>query len=228
MFSQIWKMLQSSETLLDEAWRDSSAMLVHCRQMYDRVIPNLAHPDGNQIVSHIAHMDRELNEQQREVRKKVFEHLAFSRGSNVESGLQLASIVIDLERIGDYTKNISELNGMLPQPLSFGEYQDRVTRLHELVSQLFDLTEESFNLRSADRARRAMRLYPQISKLCDKTLRQVIAGNTTADSDCSIERSHLGLVLLLRYLKRVAAHLKNVCTAFVNPFHQFGFRDGLD
>jgi hypothetical protein len=31
-------------------------------------------------------------------------------------------------------------------------------------------------------------------------------------------------VLLLRYMKRVAAHLKNVCSAEVNPFHRIGYR----
>ena len=33
-----------------------------------------------------------------------------------------------------------------------------------------------------------------------------------------------GKVLMLRYLKRVAAHLRNVCSAEVNPFHRIGYR----
>jgi phosphate uptake regulator len=31
--------------------------------------------------------------------------------------------------------------------------------------------------------------------------------------------------LYLRYLKRVSAHLKNVATSVVNPFHRIGYRE---
>ena len=40
----------------------------------------------------------------------------------------------------------------------------------------------------------------------------------------TIEKSMLGLALLLRYVKRVAAHLKNICTAISNPFPAIGYR----
>jgi hypothetical protein len=31
--------------------------------------------------------------------------------------------------------------------------------------------------------------------------------------------------LYLRYLKRMSAHVKNVATSIVNPFHRIGFRE---
>ena len=33
------------------------------------------------------------------------------------------------------------------------------------------------------------------------------------------------VALYLRYLKRVSAHLKNVATSVVNPYHRIGFRE---
>ncbi len=33
------------------------------------------------------------------------------------------------------------------------------------------------------------------------------------------------VALDLRYLKRVSAHLKNVATSVVNPYHRIGFRE---
>ena len=33
------------------------------------------------------------------------------------------------------------------------------------------------------------------------------------------------LAIYLRYLKRVSAHLKNVATSVVNPYHRIGFRE---
>jgi phosphate uptake regulator len=170
-------------------------------------------------------MDRELNNTQREVRKKVFEHLALSRGADILHGLELASIVIDLERVGDYTKNIGELPQMMRSPMAFGEYGDTYDRVHELVSEMFELTQVALAKRSKQKGKEAMDLYPEVSRLCDRTTREVLAG--TGEAGGNLNRTHLGLVLLLRYLKRVAAHLKNACSALVNPFHQIGFRDGL-
>jgi hypothetical protein len=46
----------------------------------------------------------------------------------------------------------------------------------------------------------------------------------TGSPDDTIQRRILGLVMLLRYLKRIAAHLKNICTAISNPFPKIGFR----
>jgi len=33
------------------------------------------------------------------------------------------------------------------------------------------------------------------------------------------------VALYMRYLKRVSAHLKNVATSVVNPYHRIGFRE---
>ena len=228
MFDKIWEMLRSSESLLDEAWNDCRNMLVLSRQMYELVIPALTQEANEAVLARVHAMDQQLNDQQREVRKKVFQHLALGRGSELLRGFELTAIVIDLERIGDYTKNIGELADMLREPMVFGSYQDRFDDLHSTVTEMFELTNEALAERSQEKAKDAMNLYPKVSRLCDETMRAVISGEGEGDErrDC-FERSHLGLVLLLRYLKRVGAHLKNVCSALVNPFHQIGFRDGL-
>jgi len=226
MFEKMWEILRNSDSLLDEAWRDSRAMLVQCRAMYELVIPALTMETSERVLAQVAQMDRELNDKQREVRKKVFQHLALSRGSDILRGLELAGIVIDLERIGDYTKNIGELTSLLRQPMIFDGYQEPFDKVHELVTEMFELANEAIASRSKEKAKATMDLYPQVSRLCDDSLRAVIE-RSFESNEGSINRSHLGLVLLLRYLKRVAAHLKNACSALVNPFHQIGFRDGL-
>jgi phosphate uptake regulator len=227
MFDRVWELLRNTDTLLDEAWRDSRGMLVQCRQMYELVIPALTEATSDRVLARVAAMDRELNDKQRAIRKKVFEHLALGKGVDIIHGLELTAIVIDLERIGDLTKNIGELTEMFRQPMEFGPYQQRFEQVHEMVTILFELTQEALAHRDADKAREAMDLYPKASRLCEASLREVVGGPPTADDECDVERVHLVLVLLLRYLKRVAAHLKNVCSALVNPFHQIGFRDGL-
>lgn len=225
MFDRVWELLRNSESLLDEAWRDSLGMLTLSRQMYEMVTQALTEQTSERVLAQVAQMDRELNASQREVRKKVFQHLAVSRGSDILRGLELAAIVIDLERIGDYSKNIAELPDMLRSPMEFGRFHDAYQRVHELVAEMFELTQSALASHSVEMGKEAMDLYPEVSRICDRTTREVITGGGAANEQ--ITRSHLGLVLLMRYLKRVAAHLKNACSAIVNPFHQIGFRDGL-
>ena len=43
------------------------------------------------------------------------------------------------------------------------------------------------------------------------------APESSADAAC--------LALYIRYLKRVCAHLRNISTSIVNPFHRIGFRE---
>lgn len=227
MFDKIWEALKNSDSLLDESWHDSREMLVQSRQMYELVIPALTEETNERILHKVHFMDQELNDRQREVRKKVFQHLALSRGSDILRGLELAAIVIDIERIGDYSKNIGELTDLLRQPMVFGDFEDEFDNVHGMVTEMFELTNEALAKRSSETAKQAMDLYPRVSKLCDDSLRHVLSGESERGDQCEVERAHLGLVLLLRYLKRVAAHLKNVCSALVNPYHQIGFRDGL-
>ena len=62
----------------------------------------------------------------------------------------------------------------------------------------------------------------KLSKTCDSVL---TASFESEDGDI-IEKRFLGLVLIMRYFKRVNAHLKNSATSVINPFHEIGFRPG--
>lgn len=223
MLDRILEIFRGSETLLDEAWGEAEQMLVTCQQMYQLSTQAILQEDSQSVRSQVGDMDVKINEAQRSVRKKVFHHIAVSRTSDVVHGLELAAIVIDLERIGDYTKNIGELFELVDGPIELAEFADAVRSVDELVTRMFSLTEQAIAQRSAVKGKAAMDLYPRVSRLCDRKTRKLVSQGT----DGSIPSSHVGVVLLVRYLKRVAAHLKNVCSALVNPFHQIGYRDGL-
>ena len=68
-----------------------------------------------------------------------------------------------------------------------------------------------------------IRKYDEVSKTVDSCIKTVVAGKELNET---VEKRHVGLVLLLRYIKRVSAHLKNIATTLVNPFHQIGYRPG--
>jgi phosphate transport system protein len=224
MLGRILDALSKKKTLLDDARQDALMMLVSGRRMFDLVLVAMKEEAGAHIRAKIGAMDKDLNRQQREVRRKVFEHLSLSSGQDLQQGLELITAVIDLERIGDYTKNISELVEMMPDKLHFGEYEDTYHQVQTLATQVFDRSVDAFAKSDVESARLAISAYEELALTCDTTLEKLLTRNEGNDCGDSIPRGYVGLTLMLRYLKRVAAHLKNVSSAIVNPFHRIGYR----
>lgn len=222
MLKRLLDALSNKRTLLDEAMQDSIMMLVSARRMYDLVMVAIKDDAGDHVRSKISTMDKDVNRQQREVRRKVFEHLSMSRGEDLMLGLELVTSVIDIERIGDYTKNISELIEMMPGALQFGEFEEIYQKAQALANEVFDLGVDGFARNDLEAAKACMERYQQLGLLCDRSLEKLIGASDSSDM---VPRSNVALVLLLRYLKRVGAHLKNIASAKVNPFHRIGFRN---
>jgi phosphate uptake regulator len=223
MKKSFWNTLLSNETLIEEAKLDSLRMLDAGQEMFSIVLHVMQESREKGVRQQIARMDKALNNLQRDVRKKVYEHLVISRNRDLLTGLQLTSIVIDLERIGDYTKNMAELLDLFPEEMEWQPYNKKFTEVRNSTLEQFELTHRSLADDDEKSARRMIKRYDKISKTCDGILEDVIAAEMETST---IEKRFLALVLIMRYLKRVNAHLKNIATSVVNPFHEIGFRPG--
>jgi phosphate transport system protein len=198
-------------------------MLDAGQEMFNIVLHALHEQSEKGVLGKVARMDKALNGLQREVRKKVYEHLVISRGRDLLTGLQLTSIVIDLERIGDYNKNMAELLEIFPMEMSWDEYDETFEKVRENTLEQFDYTRMALAEDDEKAARQMIRRYDRISKACDGVLAELASDEAEGDT---IEKRFLALVLIMRYLKRLNAHLKNIATSVVNPFHDIGFRPG--
>jgi phosphate uptake regulator len=221
MWKDLWNILSQGETLLDEARADSIKMLDQARAMFESVLVATVGEADAGLQKKIREQDKILNEMQQTVRKKVFEHLAVSKGSGLLSGLVLTSVVIDIERIGDYTKNVGEVVTWMPGALDFGQYGEIYDSVVERTRKLFAKTRAAFVDEDPAAARDHVEFYQGISYDADRLLKQIMESGAP---DETVEKRTLALVILLRYMKRVAAHLKNICTAVSNPFPRIGFR----
>ncbi len=221
MWKDLWNILSQGETLLDEARAESIEMLDHARAMFETVLQAIVDEADAGLRKGMREQDKVLNAMQQGVRTKVFEHLAVSKGSGLLSGLILTSVVIDLERIGDYTKNVGEVVAWMPGALDFDEYKELFESITERTRKLFAKTRAAFVDHDQEAARDHVEFYQGISHDSDGLLQQIMESGAPDDT---IEKRILALVMLLRYMKRVAAHLKNICTAVANPFPRIGFR----
>ena len=102
----IWR----SEDLLSQAWDESREMLEFSEDMFSSAVKYLRRGVKIKKLKKLKKEDKKINEFQQNVRKKVVTHFSVSKNiDNLPNGLVLLNMVIDVERLGDYTKNILDM-----------------------------------------------------------------------------------------------------------------------
>jgi len=189
--------------------------------MFQESVKSLRESDTGEIGINIYEEDRMVNHHQREVRRKVLRYLAITGGTNVVPGLILTSIVIDSERIGDYTKNIMELAAAHPQRMTGDRYEEDLQKIEISVGVIFGRIASILKCVDTEGARMLIRDNFWIRARCDEILSDLIKGK-----EASLRSGDaVTVALYVRYLKRVAAHLLNILSSVVNPYARIGYRE---
>ena len=212
---ELWR----SDNLLKQALADSHEMLESTQEMFHESVRSLRKSESGEMKFNVYDKDIQVNKYEREVREKVLKHLAITGGANIIPGLILTSIVIDIERLGDYTKNIMDLAEEHPKKLACGNYENDVREVEGGVADLFDKVIPAVKQTDKDAAARLMKEYLWLTKRCDTLISELIQeeGESLSLGDA------VSTALYVRYLKRVAAHLLNIASSVVNPFRAIGF-----
>jgi len=217
-----FKELFASENLLDTAYTTTVKMLEFDLQMYEAARGVLRDTDGCELPFDIKQMDRKINKYEREVRRNVLTHLTVAGTTNLVPGLALISIVISVERIGDYTKNIVELAADHEQKLHAGDQEENLRVIEAGIAKHFPSAIEVLKTQDKDLGSDIMAEQNELSKVVDAIVSGLIKtgggpGLTAGDAVCA--------GLYARYLKRVNSHLTTIASAIVNPFARIGFRE---
>ena len=219
MFKQIFEIFKS-DSLYEQALSECHEMLAIDKTMLEASVQSLRKSDSADIDVDIYAMDKKINEFERDVRRKVMTHLAIGGKEDIGSGLVLVSVVIDIERIGDYTKNIYDLAVNHPQKLHGGSVEPQLSKIEGHTLQLFEDAIYAFINQDIEKASKLMGAYKEnISSQCDIITNDMIAGKI---SDLDIG-SASATGLYARYLKRIAAHSRNLISSIVNPFERIGY-----
>ena len=219
MFKQIFNMFKA-DSLYEQALGECHEMLDIDLTMFKASIESLRKSDFADINIDIFSMDKKINAFERDVRRKVMTHLAIGGKEDIGSGLVLVSVVIDIERIGDYTKNIYDLAVNHSKKLNGGSVEDRLAEIEKISFKLFEDTIDAFKNQDIEKARGLMGSYKEnISIQSDAITNDIIAGKIS-DLDTG---SASAVGLYARYLKRIAAHSRNLISSIVNPFEKIGY-----
>jgi phosphate transport system protein len=212
--------LFGKENLLDQAIETTIKMLQTDQEMYLASVKSLRQRDNSDLPFDVFEKDKEINKYERQVRRNVLTHLTVSGTHNIVPGLVLVSIVIDVERIGDYTKNITELAMAHPKKLEGGIFEDQLAEIEQIVKDRFDKITDVIADMDIAKARAILSEHRNVSSKCDQIVTDIIneKDKSLGPGDATV------LALYFRYLKRIAAHVTNIASSIVNPFPRIGFR----
>lgn len=222
--ADIWE----KKPILDHAYKDALYMLQRDKFMFNEVCNVLmAGPalrkeqEGKTIIDIIGEEDERINENAQKIRTRIMEYLAANSVPDVPSALILTSIIIDLERLGDYTKDLSKLTPFKPLGLK-NKYFLSVCMLKNKLLKMFELTASAFENKNIEEAAQVMAMHSETDKTTSELLDQL-------EHDKNIE-GHFAVVyaLFMRYFKRVAGHLQNIASSVIAPFPYLGFQKSIE
>ena len=162
--------------------------------------------------------DVAVNKLERTIRKQVIAHLSLGNSASLPYCLLLMSLVKDVERIGDYAKNLSEVRELHPNPLPDDEIVAELREIRAGVEQEFSETAEIFATSDQERALALTREGRDRTHRCEALVAQVAQSDYDASTATAV-------VLGARFYKRIAAHVLNVLSSVVMPLHKLDYYD---
>jgi len=170
----------------------------------------------------IRKQDVRVNKIERRIRKQVLAHLSVeASGPDLPYCLLMMNLVKDVERIGDYAKELVDLVGLTDQPLPEDEL---VSQLLEIRSQVeADFRASCDVIQSPDRSR-AVKLIREgraVVDRCEALIQNIARSPHPAGVTAK-------LILAARYYNRIAGHVLNLLSSVVMPLHKLGYYDEDD
>ena len=181
----IWK----SEDSLSQAWSSSNEMLVISHDMLNDSINALRSGEKNKVIKSIKQRDEIINQYHRDIRKKVVTYYSVSKDIlNIDSGLVLLNMVVDIERVGDYSKNILDLAKHHPKKLVSEKISDELRIIEKAVIERFKNTVIAIETMDEDIAGKLIKSYrSDLGKISDNLVASSISGNFQVGEDLGLE-----------------------------------------
>ncbi len=161
--------------------------------------------------------DIAVNKAERSIRKGVATHLTLHK-TNIPYCLLLMSLVKDIERIGDYAKNISQVGEMGGAPVPAGPLRDELGSVMQRTMELFDEARAVLVDENRERANELVLEGRNAAERCERLVSEAAKSGLSSAETTS-------LVLLARFYKRIGGHVLNILSSVVMPLHKVDFYD---
>ena len=167
----------------------------------------------------IYRQDTRVNELERTIRRQVVAHLSLQGNTaDLPYCLALISLVKDVERIGDYAKNLTEVIDIRSQPLPASRVIDELREVRGGVETAFEAAPHVLGASDQERAIELIQVFRSLAQRADGLPHWIAQEGFDSSTTTA-------LVLGARYYKRIGAHALNVLTSIVMPLHKLDYYD---
>ncbi|MDP6579527.1 MAG: PhoU domain-containing protein [Vicinamibacterales bacterium] len=164
-------------------------------------------------------LDVEVNQLERSIRKRIVAHLSIP-GSRVDVPycLLLMSLAKDVERLGDYAKNLSEVVDVRDAPLPDDEVVGELREIRRGVEAAFQAAAHIFEASDREQAMQMIQHGRDMAHRCDALITRIGRGGYDGETTTA-------LVLATRFYKRIGGHVMNILSSVVMPLHKIDYYD---
>ena len=205
--------------LLDSIDAKLSEMLTNSMHAYD-ITMNCLLGDTNleTVRDDLYNTDKAINELHREVRREMIIHSAVnSRNLDIPLLLSYMTMSKDIERIGDYSKNLFEI-AETGNSFAKGDDLDTYMELKNDIGKLIVYLQSCLNLDDESKVQDLITLGSSLNNDLDEKITALL-------EDKEKIQYPVATTLFYRYLKRIVSHIVNAATAIIKPTDQIDYLD---
>ena len=205
--------------LLDSIDAKLSEMLTNSMHAYD-ITMNCLLGDTNleTVREDLYNTDKTINELHREVRREMIIHSAVnSRNLDIPLLLSYMTMSKDIERIGDYCKNLFEI-AETGNSFAKGDDLDAYMELKNDIGKLIVYLQSCLNLDDESKVQDLITLGSSLNNDLDEKITALL-------EDKEKIQYPVATTLFYRYLKRIVSHIVNAATAIIMPTDQIDYLD---
>ena len=205
--------------LLDSIDAKLSEMLTNSMHAYD-ISMNCLLGDTNleTVRDDLYNTDKAINELHREVRREMIIHSAVnSRNLDIPLLLSYMTMSKDIERIGDYCKNLFEI-AETGNSFAKGDDLDTYMELKNDIGKLIVYLQSCLNLDDESKVQDLITLGSSLNNDLDEKITALL-------EDKEKIQYPVATTLFYRYLKRIVSHIVNAATAIIMPTDQIDYLD---
>lgn len=166
--------------------------------------------------------DREINLRVVDTRKRIVEHLSISKVNNPVGELIFITLINNIERIGDHSKNIFDLYRKQKGPIGLTDYRAYLYEFRDTIDGFFPKAAKALFDDDEVPAREVIEGHAHLVHVYDCMIQDLFNDDSISASSAIVH------TLYLRSCKRVSSHLKTVSSAAVSPFMLLGYREMPD
>jgi len=161
------------------------------------------------IAKQILDQDPEINKLEKEIENLCITLAATQSplASDLRQMVSIIKIVTDLERVGDYSCNIAEV------VISLGKYElvkplERLPIMEKKVREMLEASLRAYFQHDIELAYATARKDDEVDALYEEIYRELLHLIKIRENQ---EDQIIGLILVGRYLERIADHATNIC-----------------